>query len=79
MSAIDSVATGWTLGGGLEYALWQQWTVRAEYLFVSLDSNTMTETALKTIPGCPTPSSFNANFGRSSFNVVRFGLNYQFH
>jgi outer membrane immunogenic protein len=75
----NTVATGWTLGGGLEYALWQQWTVRAEYLFVSLDSNTMTETALKTIPGFPTPSSFNASFGRTSFNVVRFGLNYQFH
>ena len=75
----NSVATGWTLGGGLEYALWQQWTVRAEYLFVSLDSKTRTEAAQATLAGFPTPSTFNANFGRTSFNVVRFGVNYQFH
>jgi outer membrane immunogenic protein len=75
----NSVATGWTLGGGLEYALWQQWTVRAEYLYVSLESKSITETALMTIPGFPTPSSFNGNFSRTNFNVVRVGLNYQFH
>jgi outer membrane immunogenic protein len=75
----NSVATGWTLGGGLEYVLWQQWSVRAEYLYVSLESKGMTETALATLPGFPTPSSFNANFSRTNFNVVRVWLNYQFH
>jgi len=27
--------------GGLEYALWNNWTLRAEYLFVNLGSNTV--------------------------------------
>jgi opacity protein-like surface antigen len=59
-------------------ALWQRWTVWAEYQYVSLESKGMTETALATIPGFPTPSSFNANFSRTNFNVVRVGLNYRF-
>jgi hypothetical protein len=46
---------------------------------VSLESKSITETALMTIPGFPTPSSFNGNFSRTNFNVVRVGLNYQFH
>jgi outer membrane immunogenic protein len=25
--------TGWTAGGGLECALWSNWTVKAEYLY----------------------------------------------
>ncbi len=68
---------GWTLGGGLEYALWQKWTVKAEYLYVSLNGNSVTETALSS--GGFLPASFNANFSRTNFNIVRVGLNYQFH
>ena len=73
----SDVATGWTLGGGLEYAFWQKWTLKAEYLYVSLDSKSVTETAVAVLPGTP-PASFNANFNRTSFNVARVGLNYRF-
>ncbi len=72
------VTTGWTAGGGLEYSLWQKWTLRAEYLYVSLGSGSITETVLGPTPGA-LPSSFNANFSRTNFNVVRVGLNYEFH
>jgi outer membrane immunogenic protein len=75
--ASSHTATGWTLGGGLEYALWQKWTVKAEYLYVSLNGNSVTETALSS--GGFIPASFNANFSRTNFNTVRVGLNYQFH
>ena len=74
----SKVANGWTLGGGLEYAFWQRWMVKAEYLYVSLDSNSVTENALVTDPGAA-PASLNASFGLTNFNVVRVGLNYQFH
>jgi outer membrane immunogenic protein len=77
----SGVDVGWTLGGGLEYALWQQWTIRAEYLYVSLQARSLTESALMLAPGSPPgtlPSSFNANYGRTDFNVVRLGLNYRF-
>ena len=73
----SSVATGWTLGGGLEYALWQKWTLKAEYLYVSLNSTTFTETALVRAGLGFALSTFNAN-GRTNFNVARVGLNYRF-
>jgi hypothetical protein len=48
--------------------------------YVSLASNGLTETALSVrFPGLNTPASFNANFSHTNFNVVRVGLNYQFH
>ena len=75
--SLSEVATGWTLGGGLEYALWQKWTVKAEYLYVSLDGKSVTETALIFVPGT-SPSSLNANYSRTNFNVARVGVNYRF-
>ena len=74
----STTATGWTLGGGLEYAIWQRWTLRAEYLHISLSSRSVTETALMIgNPGDVAPS-FNANFSRTTFNVTRVGANYRF-
>jgi outer membrane immunogenic protein len=70
-----NTATGWTAGGGVEYALWRQWSLKLEYLYVSLASNGLTETALSVL----NPASFNTNFSHTNFNVVRVGLNYQFH
>jgi hypothetical protein len=39
-----NVETGWTAGGGLEWAFASQWSLRGKYLFVSLASNSLTET-----------------------------------
>lgn len=69
----SSVASGWTLGGGLEYAIVQNWTLKAEYLYVSLGAKSLTENAV-----VPTGASINANFSRTNFNVARVGLNYRF-
>ena len=74
----SDTATGWTIGGGIEYALWQKWTLKAEYLYVSLNSKSVvTESALAFSPG-ESPTSFNANFNRANFNVARVGVNYHF-
>jgi outer membrane immunogenic protein len=74
------ISVGWSAGGGLEYAVWKNLTLKAEYLFVSLDGSSVTETALAVInpPPATSPSSFNANFGRTTVNVARVGLNYHF-
>jgi len=72
-----TTATGWTVGGGLEYALAQSWTVKAEYMYVSLGAKSVTETALAVLGSTP-PASFNANFGRTNLNIARVGLNYRF-
>jgi hypothetical protein len=46
---------------------------------VSLDSDSVTETALVVDdPQSDKPASINANFGRTNINVVRVGLNYRF-
>ena len=71
------VTVGWTIGGGLEYAFWQRWTLRGEYLFVSLPAKSLTETAL-TVAAGTSASSFNANFNRTEFSVARAALSYRF-
>lgn len=67
----SKTAGGWTAGAGLEWAFAPKWTLRGEYLYVSLDSQSVIEYAQPN-------SSFTANFGRTSFNVARAGVNYLF-
>ncbi|HET7847720.1 MAG TPA: outer membrane protein, partial [Pseudolabrys sp.] len=76
--ASRSVSTGWTLGGGLEYALSRNVTIKAEYLYVNLKSNPVTETALRLGGPSTKLASFNANFSRTSLSVARLGLNWRF-
>jgi outer membrane immunogenic protein len=73
----NHTATGWTVGGGFEYAIWQRWTIRAEYLYVSLGSQSIIANAVVVGAGLLS-SSINANFDRTNFNVARVGVNYRF-
>lgn len=82
----SGVRTGWTAGGGLEWLLDQHWSVKTEYQFVDLGSETIRVTAFSAChtlrctteaPGATTPSFFYAGF-HDRFNVVRVGLNYRF-
>lgn len=59
--------TGWTVGGGLEYAFLGSWTAKIEYLYVDLGRAETTFTA-----------PFVANNVDFKANVVRAGLNYKF-
>ena len=77
----SGIATGWTAGAGLEYAVWKNVTLKAEYLYVSLAGKSVTETAsTRSIFAAPTDplASFSASYGRTSFNVARVGVNYRF-
>ncbi len=74
-----STEIGWTAGGGLEWAFSPHWSLKGEYLFVSLHDNSLTETAQAVLNPGNTLASFNANFNHTNFNVLRVGLNYQFH
>jgi outer membrane immunogenic protein len=72
------VLTGWTAGGGLEYALSHNWTVKAEYLYVSLGGNTFNEPNLGgALVPAPT-GSITAHFSDTNFQVARGGVNYKF-
>lgn len=58
-------STGWTLGAGFEYAFWNNWSAKIEYLYVdSGDVNV-------NLAGVPISGDYN-------FSVVRAGLNYRF-
>jgi outer membrane immunogenic protein len=59
---------GWTAGGGIEYGLAENWTVRVEYLFVDL------QTLNYTFP----LANINQATPNESVNVVRGGLNFKF-
>jgi len=66
-SGQTNTQTGWTAGGGLEFAINGPWTAKVEYLYVDLGGDT-----------CPAANcglSTNTNFHT---NIVRAGLNYRF-
>lgn len=67
----NSTRTGWTVGGGVEFAMWNNWSVKAEYLYYNLGSTSMT--AFEPL----LPSAVTYNVKRDG-HVFRAGLNYRF-
>lgn len=70
------VMTGYTAGGGFEYAAWRNVSFKAEYLYVNLGSSSITSAA-PSVPGNAI-SSYNTHFSDLDFHVVRVGANYHF-
>jgi outer membrane immunogenic protein len=70
--ATSSVAVGWTVGGGLQYAIAPQWLVKAEYLYVDLGKQSATYPDLDVAGGLVTSTT------TFRLNVVRGGLDYRF-
>jgi len=62
----DQTKFGWTAGAGTEMALFGNWSMKAEYLYVRLG-----DTEAPSNVGLPTTTSF-------SENLLRVGLNYKF-
>jgi len=65
---IDTADTGWTVGGGVEYAFLPNWIAKIEYLNVNLGN---VGGGLACANMLPTKVDFTTN-------VVRAGLNYKF-
>jgi outer membrane immunogenic protein len=59
---------GWTIGAGLEFALAQNWTAKAEYLYVDLGK-------FNCGVSCGFTATNNVSF---TTNLVRAGVNYHF-
>jgi outer membrane immunogenic protein len=64
----STLRLGWTAGSGYEYAITDNWTARAEYLYASLESITYTFPIAGRTTSAPA----------ESVNVVRAGVNYKF-
>ncbi len=61
--------TGYAVGAGLEYKIDPSWSIKAEYLYISLGSFDLTD---------PTIPSAHARDAEADFHAIRAGLNYQF-
>ncbi|MFO1167345.1 MAG: outer membrane protein [Rhodoblastus sp.] len=65
---ISQVATGWTLGGGLEYAFAGNWSAKLEYLYTNIGAN------------FANPFVFGATASqRVREQTIRLGVNYHFY
>lgn len=78
-TAVDDTLTTWTVGGGIEWALGNNWTLKGEYMFIGLDDafttcNVATTPTGSIVPGGP--FCFNHDFG--GIHTAKIGLNYRF-
>ena len=60
--------SGWTLGAGIEWAFWQRWSAKAEYLYVDFGNGPTVALA----PG------FVLTTNHLTDNIGRVGVNYRF-
>jgi outer membrane immunogenic protein len=73
----STIKIGWTVGAGVEAALGgSNWTVKIEYLYVDLGSDSTTVTAALPAPP-PASVSVTSNL-RFTDHIARAGLNYRF-
>jgi len=70
----SATVAGWTVGGGLEAKLPQNWSIKAQYLYVDLGNQTIFN---DTIPFPPPPAVVGQRI-RFTTNIVQAGLNYKF-
>jgi outer membrane immunogenic protein len=78
-----TLKTGWTLGAGLESKIWDNWSVKAEYLYVDLGSNTDVYTTVFTKGGLGatvgTVAAVRTETSTNRDHIFRVGLNYHFN
>ena len=84
VSAKDT-RVGWTVGGGVEGALSNNWTVKAEYLYMDLGSapgaSGSSTTILPNVPQGGFTTVIDANItagGKVRDHIFRLGVNYRF-
>jgi len=69
--------TGYTVGGGVEYAFTPNISLKGEYLYVDLGRDSVT--ASYTGTGSVTPGDTFSISNKTSFSVARAGLNWKFN
>lgn len=75
----SSTGTGWTAGGGVEWALWNNWSIKTEYLYLSL-ANFPNLAAQQHCTCSVLPDYFLASQTSASnhYHTLRVGINYHF-
>jgi outer membrane immunogenic protein len=73
-NSVTATKVGWTVGGGVEYALTRNWSVKGEYLYTDLGTISAT-TDSDTAPGFGVTLTSASQFRMHS---ARGGVNYKF-
>jgi outer membrane immunogenic protein len=70
---------GYAVGGGAEWMLPANWSIKAEYLFASLRGNQQQTVATSVLgPAALLTDIMTLSSSRDQLNIVRIGLNYRF-
>jgi outer membrane immunogenic protein len=70
--------TGWTMGGGVEYALDAKWSVKVEYDYLRFDDGMASSNTIHFTPGKGVTGIFNVSAPNYGAHTVQLGLNYHF-
>jgi outer membrane immunogenic protein len=74
-STSSNMTDGWTVGGGFEWAFWDHWTAKFEYLYIDFGNANNLNNFTFVTPAGTTGSVSTSHF---TDNVLRAGVNYRF-
>src|SRR4029077_2351389 len=72
-SSVSQVKTGWAIGGGAEYAVTNNWSVKAEYLHLDFGSVSSSNVVAVCAPNCAQTHSAHL-----TSDLARLGINYKY-
>jgi len=73
LTSSNSSDFGWTAGFGLEWAFWNNWSLRAEYDYIGLNSQNFT-----VAPSVPTFGGDVITYNYRALSIMTFAVNYKF-
>ncbi len=77
-TSFSKTVPGYVLGGGFEWALWNHWSVRAEYLFHRLNTSTAVAVSPTDTVTFPPPLGSSFSWSDTDLHTVRVGGSYKF-
>jgi outer membrane immunogenic protein len=72
-STLSKTKAGWTVGAGIEYAIDSAWSVKGEYLYVDLGSESFADN----LGAAGFPTAAFTHSVKLTENIGRFGINYK--
>jgi outer membrane immunogenic protein len=75
----DKTTTGYAVGGGIEYTIGRNWSVKAEYLYLGFGTQTYDFNLTAGVPalGIAAAGTFQAD-AKVHYDIARVGVNYRF-
>jgi outer membrane immunogenic protein len=77
-ASMSATKTGWTVGGGVEYALLNGWSLKGEYLHLDFGTEGITTHNLLDSGTFPVPGQPFTHTVKLTSDIARVGLNYNF-